>query len=169
MLLPSLPCCGQERHCSSLCSSAEPCLTTTGPGTVACPARGSASPMGTSCTSSMPPTMSGGKPGLSRRTARASRSGSSPARKGECPSAGAVTRGASWRSPASVSPAALMDLLRVGSPCGPSPPALPWLCSMKGTPVASCSCVQVSLGKCSPKLGETTGEEGTTQPPLWSP
>lgn len=33
--------------------------------------------------------------------------------------------------------------------------------------VSSWGCVQVSLG-CSPKLGETPGEEGSHQPPLWS-
>lgn len=110
-LLPSLLGRAQERRHSFLCLSTEPCLTMTGPGTVACPARGLASPMGTSCTSSMPLMMSGGKPGLSHPTARASRSGSSPARRGECQSAAAVTCGASWSSPGSVSPAAL----KVGS------------------------------------------------------
>lgn len=72
---------------AALCPSSEPCLTMTGPGTAACPARGSASPTGTSCTSSTPRMTSGGRPGWSQPTARVSRSGSSPARRGECPSA----------------------------------------------------------------------------------
>lgn len=42
------------------------------------------------------------------------------------------------------------------------------LCSVQGTLVLSWGCVQVSLGRCSPKLGETPGEEGSHQPPLWS-
>lgn len=54
--------------------------------------------------------------------------------------------------------------LRVGSPCGPSPPAPLWLCSMKGNLVASWGCVWVSLGRCSSKLGETPGEERSTWP-----
>lgn len=57
--------------------------------------------------------------------------------------------------------------LIVGSPCGPSPPAPLWLCSMKGNLVASCGSVWVSLGRCSSKLGETLGEERSTWPPLW--
>lgn len=42
------------------------------------------------------------------------------------------------------------------------------VCSMQGTLAASWGCVQVSLGRCFPKLGETPGEEGSGQPPLWS-
>lgn len=47
--------------------------------------------------------------------------------------------------PSLCEPCSLWGLLRMGSPCGPSPPAPLWLCSMKGTTAASWGCVQVSL------------------------
>jgi len=58
-------------------------LTTTGPGTVASLARAWVSPMGTSCMSSMPPMMSGGRPGEWRQKGTVKRWVSSPARGGE--------------------------------------------------------------------------------------
>lgn len=62
----------------------ELCLIMRRQRTVASPARGSASGMGTSSMSSMPPMMSGGRPAAWPHTGTARKWASSPARDGEC-------------------------------------------------------------------------------------
>lgn len=61
---------------------AELCLTMTGRGTAVCPAKAWASPTATSSMSSTPRMTSGGRPGWSHLTGKASRLASSRARKG---------------------------------------------------------------------------------------